>query len=436
MRFRVAMFGRTVIEIDGRVTRLPPTTTAVLIRLVLADGEIVTVDELFRDVWLPRPGSVRREDRISVQKRIVELRKLLDPERPGETSQILRTDRGRTSAYQLVLEQDQVDVFRFRQLVERAHAADPATTLQLLGAARELWRGRPLLDVEQHPFAQKAIRQLHLLRGSADRALLQAYRAVGLLDKALDTGRTLLAEHPQDSELGDLVEQLRRQASVQPRSVLQHEFHTPRTRVTILSGDLFSQEDAHLVVGFTDTFDTSTSQDVVINSSSIQGQLLRRRYGGDRLWLDRDLRAALSQIPRSGTETRATKRRGKLTRYPIGTVAVLNQSGRRIFAVAYSRMGNDLIARSSLADLREGLDRLWAAIHRHGQLGVVAMPLVGSGLSRIDFLKREELVKAIVGSFVAHSRTRLFCPELRIVIPPAEIGRIDVLDVADYVRGL
>ncbi|WP_329108017.1 bacterial transcriptional activator domain-containing protein [Micromonospora sp. NBC_01699] len=428
------MFGRTVVEIDGHTTRLAPITTSVLIRLVLAEGQMVTVDELFRDIWPPSVRPDRRRERISVQKRIVELRKLLDPEHPGESSEILRTDRGHTSAYQLVLDPEQVDVLRYRRIVEQAHGSDPATALGLLHTARELWRGRPLLDAEQYAFAEGPIRRLRLLRASAERALLRAYRDVGQFDRALETGRALLAEDPADEEIAELVAELRRQKQNRPRSLTQRAFPSLRTRIVVLDGDLFAQEDAHLVVGFSDTFDTATNRDVVINSASIQGQLLRRRYGGDRLWLDRDLRSALAQVPKSGSESRATKRRGKLTRYPIGTVAVLNQSGKRIFGLAYSHMGNDLVARSSLADLRESLDRLWEAVHRHGQLGAVAMPLVGSGLARIGPVGREDLLKEIVDSFLTHSRSRMFCPELRIVIPPGEIGKIDVLDVAAHLN--
>ncbi|MDG4765909.1 DUF6430 domain-containing protein [Solwaraspora sp. WMMD406] len=433
---RVQLFGRATVERDGVVSRMTPTAAAVLTRLVLAEGELVTVDELFRDVWLSRDSLVRREDRISVQKRIMDLRRILDPDRPGDNSEVLRTDRGRTSAYQLLLDPDQVDIWRFQDLVSRAQLADAPQTIEMLETARRLWRGRPLLDVAGHPYAEQTARRLHAMRAAANRALLLAYRDIGMIDKALDEGRTLTARHPDDAELAAIVGALREVADQQPRSILRHDVGSPRVRLTVLTGDLFAQDDAHLVVGFTDTFDTATSQDVVINSGSVQGQLLHRRYGGDRGLLDRELRTALQHAPKAGGETRATKRRGKLTRYPIGTVAVLNQDGRRIFAIAYSQMGNDLIARSTPDDLRRSLDRLWSAVGRHGQLGVVAMPLIGTGLARIDSMSRGDLLTTIARSFVAHSRREFVTPELRIVLRPGDVGQIDLLAVTAAVRAL
>ena len=79
--------------------------------------------------------------------------------------------------------------------------------------------------------------------------------------------------------------------------------------------------------------------------------------------------------------TRACKRRGKLIRYPVGTVAVLRAGDEQVYAVAYSRMGNDLVARSSEHDLAVSLERLWDAVYLHGQLQPLAVPLIGAGLS-------------------------------------------------------
>ncbi|SCF11694.1 transcriptional activator domain-containing protein [Micromonospora haikouensis] len=436
MAVRVRLFGRTTIELDGVATPLPPTTATVLIRLLLAAGEPLTVDELFRDVWAPRSGPVDRPGKIFVQKRILELRKLLDPLRPGERSEILRTERGRTSAYRLVVDPDQVDVFRFRRLVHGSHHADPATAIDTLTDALALWSGRPLFDAESFPFARRTIEQLREAREAAERALLHAYRDVGMWDRAFEFGQGLLAERPDDAALAALMDRIRREAQALPRNVVQRVFTSPRTTVRILTGDLFGQEDAHLVVGFSDTFDTSTTGDIVINSDSVQGQLLRREYGGDRAWLDRELRRALADAPKVATETRAAKRRGKLIRYPVGTVAVLRQPRRRIFGVAYSRMGNDLVAESSVAELRVSLDRVWDAAERHGQLGVLAMPLIGSGLARLPPVGREELIKIILRSYVDRSRQRLFCPELRIVLRPADVSQVDILDVAAFLRQL
>jgi hypothetical protein len=59
-RLRVRLFGRAVIEVDDRAVELTPTSTVVFIRLLIAGGIPVTVDEMHRDIW-PDSGSIDRE---------------------------------------------------------------------------------------------------------------------------------------------------------------------------------------------------------------------------------------------------------------------------------------------------------------------------------------------------------------------------------------
>jgi len=220
-----------------------------------------------------------------------------------------------------------------------------------------------------------------------------------------------------------------------PRSRIEHELRNPAMTVTVRVGDLF-EEDSDLVVGFSDTFDTSTNNNTVISKSSLQGQLLHRLYADDAVRLDREINTALARTAPLARESRTGKRKGKLLRYPLGTVAVLNRPGRKIFAVAYSRMGNDYVARSSVEDLWLSLDRLWDAVYSHGQRGRLAIPLMGAGLARVDALDRESLLKMTLLSFVARSRQGLFCRELRMVISPPDVEKINLLEVAAFLRTL
>jgi Domain of unknown function (DUF6430) len=221
-----------------------------------------------------------------------------------------------------------------------------------------------------------------------------------------------------------------------PRSSVQRRFKHPEMTVVVEVGDIFAHVDAHLAIGFSDTFDTAVEQDLVIHRSSLQGQLLTRVYNDDIEALDRDLDQALRAVSRVRQEPGQRKPQGKRSRYPIGTVAVLGTPQRRVFAVAYSRMGNDLIARATLDDIWNSLNRLWDAIFRNAQRGVVAMPLVGSGLARIDYLERESVLKMIILSFVASSRQRLVCREMRIIIWPSDLDRINMLEVDAFLRNL
>lgn len=218
-----------------------------------------------------------------------------------------------------------------------------------------------------------------------------------------------------------------------PNSTVRHTYRNPDMTVVVTVGDLFDQ-DTHLVVGFSDTFDTATGQDAIVSPASVQGQLVSRLYGGDERSLDRELASALHETAPSSRERRTDKRRGKLKRYPLGTVAVLGARPRLVFAVAYSRMGNDQVARSSVDDLWRSLDRLWDAVQRHGQQEAVAMPLVGSGLARLDFLDHETLLRLTLLSFLARSRERRVCRELRIVLWPADLSKVNLPEAAAFLR--
>ena len=214
-----------------------------------------------------------------------------------------------------------------------------------------------------------------------------------------------------------------------------HSFQRPNMAVRILVGDLFEQ-DAHLVVGFSDTFDTSVVGTRLINPASVQGQLLQRLYDGDVAALDREIAAALHGLQPALIERRGAKPAGKLKRYPIGTVAVLGPKSRLLFAVAYSNMGPGGTAASSADLLWRGLSGLWDAVYSHGERGPVAMPLVGSGLARVDSLDQETLIRMILISYIAASRSRLVSRELRIIVRPAEARVLNLREIRAFVRSL
>jgi transcriptional regulator with XRE-family HTH domain len=209
----------------------------------------------------------------------------------------------------------------------------------------------------------------------------------------------------------------------------------PDVLVNVITGDLFDQ-DTHLAISFSDTFDISVTDDRIIHSSSVQGQLLQRLYGGDEHRLDDQLDAALASTPPADIESRNDKKYGKLTRYPLGTVAVLGEPQRRIFAVAFGYMENDLIVRAPVEDLWQSYTHLWEAVYRYGQRGALSIPLMGSGLARVETLDRNNLLRLILLSFVAYSRRQLVCHELRVVIFPADASRVDPVSLGDFLQTL
>jgi hypothetical protein len=50
----------------------------------------------------------------------------------------------------------------------------------------------------------------------------------------------------------------------------------------------------------------------------------------------------------------------------------------------------------------------------------------GGGLSRIDESSRVDLPQLVIKSFERRSRSTRICPELRIVLRPEDLARVDV----------
>ncbi|MFJ9634060.1 macro domain-containing protein [Streptomyces sp. NPDC091280] len=440
MRIQVKVLGPVRLDVDGTPVRLTPLTTRLLVRLVAAEGEAVPVRQLRRDVWglADGPRHLDQRNRNEVQKRVLELRRALDPRQDGTGARVLRTEQqvtvhGPETAYRLVLRPEELDSARFTEVVGTALLAPPATAAHELAEALELIRGRPLAEVNGEGFAAPLIRRLTVLVDSARRELVRVQADLGRPDLALPVAELIVRDHPDDLDAVRTLDTLR--AALRARhgaELLRHRVPLPgqRADVVLVRGDLFEQTDCNLVVGFTDTFDTETDQDIVISRDSVQSQLVERLFGGRRRLLDEKLKAGLRTVRAVGTESVRAKPRGRRVRYPVGTTVAVPVDGRRVFAVAYSRLGNDLVARSGDEDLRSGLDHLWASVAVHGLFRPVAVPLIGSGLARVTDLDRSQLVALIVDSFMAACRRYpALTPELRIVVRPQDLASTDLSPV-------
>jgi hypothetical protein len=438
----VGVLGPTVVSVNGDPIHLTPLTVLMLLRLVAAEGEAVTASDLYLDLWgRPPRGIVERAHRVQVQQRVLELRRKLEPEQPPESAQYVRTETVLTgqyaqSAYRLTLDRDQLDSYEFTDLINRAGTAAPATAVALLSKALGLWRGQPLADAAGQDFAVALIRRLRALHKSARQELLRSQLEIGDLDQALPIAEALTADFPDDALVASALQALRERIRARnPDDVLRREFPGIGVTLVVRRGDLFEQDDASLVAGFGDTFDTATENDAVVSRASIQGQLLERVYGGDRARLDGELTRALTGVQPLLVESAQAKRRGKRRRYAVGTVAALPLDGRRVFALVHCRQDLDLVTHSSAEELRHALERLWDSVRAQGLLRPVAVPLVGSGLARTG-LSHEQLMIMIIDSFLQSCADERCAPELRIVLRPSDLKQVRISDVARFVEAL
>ncbi|ACU75425.1 transcriptional regulator, SARP family [Catenulispora acidiphila DSM 44928] len=446
-RLQINVLGPLLLEVEGKPVGVPPLSARALALLVAADGDSVASSRMHQELW-PASGHHSRRDRSSrteVQQRILALRRLLDAEGVAPEKSVVRTEpvvvgSESESAYRLVCGPDEIDAVRFERLVVDAMAAGQSASrsCELLQEALELWRGDPLVACEPVGFVADRMRRLHGLYESACSELIQIQTELGRIDEALATAVRIADRRPQDPQARAQVAELRgRLRARRGDELLQRQFTGLRARLSVVRGDLFEQKAANLVVGFCDTFDTSTERNELISAESVQGQLLHRLYGGDVKTLDRELRRGLRGVVPVVRESPRDKPKGKRTRYPVGTVVALPHEDRWIFGVAYTRQRNDLVGESSREELRLSLEQLWVAIGRRGQLKPVAIPLVGSRLSRVPGVTGTELLLLIVDTFVRAGWTgSVAAQELRIVLRQEDLETVDLPAVERYLSGL
>jgi DNA-binding SARP family transcriptional activator len=124
---------------------------AVLALLLLEPGRVVSTDRLIDALWGENPP---RTANTSLQNFISQLRKTLGPE-------VLET---KSPGYRLRIRPGELDLDRFRVLVEAARGAEPVERAEKLRHALALWRGPALADFTFEAFAQPHIAHLEELR--------------------------------------------------------------------------------------------------------------------------------------------------------------------------------------------------------------------------------------------------------------------------------
>ncbi|WP_459800941.1 BTAD domain-containing putative transcriptional regulator [Herbidospora sp. RD11066] len=161
---------------------------ALLVRLALDPGRLVTHDELAEALWGAAPPADRAN---ALQSLVSRLRRVLPD--PG----VLRSEPG---GYRLALPKENVDAHRFAVLAARGHSAlasgDHRQAAACLGEAAALWRGRPLADVADAPFADAAVSLLDEARLAATEDRLDAEIALGGAEPLVSELRDLAARHP------------------------------------------------------------------------------------------------------------------------------------------------------------------------------------------------------------------------------------------------
>ena len=179
--------GDRVLRLGGAKQR------SVLAILLLHQGEVVSVDHLIDELWAESPPE---DAPTALHQHVSRLRKLLEPHTVVVT---------RAPGYVIERRNGALDLDRFEDLRERGRTllgeGDAGAAAKTLREALDLWRGRPLADLENEPFARDAIARLDeawldavVVRVDADLALGRHAELIGEL-------QTLVRRHPLQERL-------------------------------------------------------------------------------------------------------------------------------------------------------------------------------------------------------------------------------------------
>jgi DNA-binding SARP family transcriptional activator len=168
---------------------------AVLAQLVLAEGRTVSIDALCIGLWGDDPPPTAHK---AIQVHISKLRQVLP------AGSVLTEAPGYAIDPSATSDLDAFESMVTRAAAERA-AGRPSAAAGLLHEALALWRGPPLADVADFPFADGPLARLDELRQHALEERLDADLAVGRHAALIGELEVLVREHPLRERLWALL---------------------------------------------------------------------------------------------------------------------------------------------------------------------------------------------------------------------------------------
>jgi DNA-binding SARP family transcriptional activator len=169
--------GEDALHLGGQKQR------ALLALLLLDPNRVVSTDRIVDALWGEQPP---RTAATSLQNFVSQLRKLLGPE----------TLVTKPPGYELRLAGEQLDLQRFRRLVDEARGEPPEERAERLRLALALWRGPPLADLGFESFAQSEIVRLEESRLAVVEDRIEAELEAGRHAELAGELETLAEEHP------------------------------------------------------------------------------------------------------------------------------------------------------------------------------------------------------------------------------------------------
>ena len=198
-----------------------------------------------------------------------------------------------------------------------------------------------------------------------------------------------------------------------PKLKIPHRLTNRDVIIEICISDIFKQKGS-FIIGSNTTFETDIDSRI-ISPDSVQGQFTKKYY--DKIdHLDKDIS---DELKNEKFELLEDGRKGKVKKYPLGTVVKIHSKNQTAFFLALAELNKHGIASGTFENLKTALSSLWEFIGSRGDLEALITPILGSGFTRLQN-KRDEIIREIVKSFIAANSEKKLTNKLVIVISPKD----------------
>lgn len=200
------------------------------------------------------------------------------------------------------------------------------------------------------------------------------------------------------------------------------------SEIEVKFGDIFSEEADLKVVAFNEYFDTLVDEKV-ISSNSLNGIYIKKFYQGRVADLD-EIISLDTHLPEMIAYENVERPVGKKTSYRLGTICTADD----YLLTAFSRFDNSNKAYLEMNDYISCLLNFWNEIDRVYAGRTVALPVLGSGITRFrgyEHISDQELLELIIWTFKV-SRIKFTYPsKVKIVVWQDKREKINLLKLKD-----
>lgn len=155
-------------------------------------------------------------------------------------------------------------------------------------------------------------------------------------------------------------------------------------KLTIQEADIFSQNGI-IVIGVNEYFDTHVG-DGVVSEKTLHGIFINKYYRDHLTDLDKDIKKSL-EIQKINPIERDCHRRhrcGKTDKYELGTCVLIHDGGKKYVLVALTHFDENDKANMSRDELSLVLGKLMTFLEKNAEAREVHMPILGTGLARLN----------------------------------------------------